>query len=570
VLLGLGIVWIAVTGYLASRQARDISTRLQQIRILVSQGDTTEAQVLATDVAQMADRLDRLTSGPAWWIGSSVPWIGDPLESIRSIASASDEVGSHVVPVLAKEIPRIDPASLRVRGDTYRLAPLAQALPGLEQADNALLSAKRKIDDAPSSTWLSLVDNKHKDLASQISQIEGYVAAATRVARIAPTMMGSDHPQTYFIGLQNEAELRGTGGLPGAWAIGRTDHGTVHFTQFGSDTALQDKGKHHLIPTGLDFGSDYNSAYGASQPTESFVDSNVSPNFPYTAQIWAAMWQKVTGQRVDGVVALDPTVLSYFLRVAGPIVAKYHVPVTADNVVSVTQKDEYALFPSNVERKPFLVSVLRATAHEVTSGSGKPVSLVRAASQAAIDHRLLIWSRYPSIERVLEQTNYSGAIPQNAQPFSGLVLNNASGGKLDYYLQRTVNYQRAGCSSTSDVSVTISLTNVAPAAGLSPYVTSRLDTPPPGAQVGDYKTLLDYYATVGAKLQSITVDGRPSTATVEQAFGHPIFRVEQQLPRGTTQTIVLHLQEPRGMAAPRIWRQPGVTPVDVDVSDQPC
>jgi hypothetical protein len=239
-------------------------------------------------------------------------------------------------------------------------------------------------------------------------------------------------------------------------------------------------------------------------------------------------------------------------------------------VVSLTEKDEYQLFPSNAERKPFLVSVLRATARKVTSGSGRPIALLRAASQAALQQRLLVWSRDPNIEKLIEQTNYAGAIPDSSQPFSALILNNASGGKLDYYLQRSVTYDRSGCGSTSDLQVTITLTNTAPAFGLSPYVTTRLDTPPPGAQVGDYKTLLDYYATRGAKLESVTFDGKPSTATVDEAFGHPIFRLEVELPRGTTQTIVFHLEEPRGTAEPRIWAQPGATPVTEDVNDQPC
>jgi hypothetical protein len=35
-LLGLGLIWVAITGYLATREARDITTRLSQIRVLVS------------------------------------------------------------------------------------------------------------------------------------------------------------------------------------------------------------------------------------------------------------------------------------------------------------------------------------------------------------------------------------------------------------------------------------------------------------------------------------------------------------------------------------------------------
>ena len=38
-------------------------------------------------------------------------------------------------------------------------------------------------------------------------------------ARIAPRMLGLDRPQRYFVAFQNNAEARGTGGLPGAFGI---------------------------------------------------------------------------------------------------------------------------------------------------------------------------------------------------------------------------------------------------------------------------------------------------------------------------------------------------------------
>src|SRR6185312_13608525 len=113
-------------------------------------------------------------------------------------------------------------------------------------------------------------------------------------------------------------ELRGTGGLPGAFAIATTRNGEIRFRRFESDAALLPPTPDHAIATGLRFGPEYEHLYGPSMPTTTFVDSNVSPNFPYAAQVWAAMWQKVSGEHIDGVVALDPTVLAYFLAATGP------------------------------------------------------------------------------------------------------------------------------------------------------------------------------------------------------------------------------------------------------------
>ena len=131
---------------------------------------------------------------------------------------------------------------------------------------------------------------------------------------------------------------------------------------------------------------------------------------------------------------------------------------------------------------------------------------------------------------------------------------NASGGKLDFYLTRAVSYERTGCGAFRDVLVTIKLSNYAPPAGLPPYVYSRLDDAPPSAQQGDYRSLVDLYASPGAELQSVTLNGEPGTASVEHDLGHPMFRFDLELPRGQTQTVAVHLREPAGTGSP--WRSP--------------
>ena len=82
--------------------------------------------------------------------------------------------------------------------------------------------------------------------------------------------------------------------------------------------------------------------------------------------------------------------------------------------------------------------------------------------------------------------------------------------------------------------------------------------------------LLDYYATRGASLRSVTVDDAFRTAGIVSDRGHPIFRIPVELPRGATTTIELHLREPAGSGRPQLWTQPGVRPQQVVVQDQAC
>lgn len=569
-LVGLSMIWLLVTGLIARSRLEELNTRVARVKVLVASGQIDQARKLAADIPRMSQQAHHLTTGPVWWVTAHIPYFGDPLEVTRGTALVTEQVGTHAVPQLIDVARLINPATLRTGGNTVRVAPLVQALPKLTEAAKALDQSTEELAQLPADTWLGVVNAKRAQFAVQLQSIRGYVDAAARAAKVLPAMMGSDGTKRYFIGLQNEAEMRGTGGLPGAFAIAAITNGKIHFERFESDAALLPPGRDHAIATGLDFGKDYNALYGPSLPTTTFVDSNVSPHFPYAARIWAAMWTKVSGQHIDGAIAVDPTALSYFLAATGPTKLPNGGVISSANVVSLTQRDNYVLFPNNAQRKEFLVAVLKAASKRLTSGAGAALNIIRAASLSGSQQRLLAWSRDPTVQTLLEETDFAGSIPSGDRPFSGVILNNAAAGKLDYYLQRSMTYSRTGCGSRRDVIVTITLKNNAPAGGLPLYVEGRADTPPPDALPGDNHTLLDYYASDGALLRSVTLNGEPTTAAAQQTLGHAVFRLDLELPRATTQTIVLHLDEPAGHGTPRIWRQPGVTPLAVRSFDQPC
>ena len=566
----LGAVWIVVTGLLARQQVVKLNDRLQAVKILVAENRIPEARKAAEGVPALARRANLLTSGPAWWTAAHVPYLGDPLKVMRVTTAAGKQVGADGVITLMDAATKLDPATLRARGNTIKLGPLEATAPTLSRQAAILSKASERIDHLPSHTWFGPVNRARASIAVQLHSIVGYVDAAANTTRVLPTMLGAERPMRYFVGLQNEAEMRGTGGLPGAFAIVVADKGTIRFTHFLSDAALLPPGNFHHLPTGLDFGEDYEAAYGSTQATQLIVDSNVSPHFPYAARIWAAMWEKVSGEKIDGAMAVDPTALSYFLNVTGPVRLPSGMVVGAQNIVSLTEKDEYTMFTDNFARKDFLVSILKAASTKLTSGVGSAGALAKTITTASKENRLQVWSASPAIESVIERTSYSGAIPKGTRPFGGLVVNNTAAGKLDYYLTREMDYRRSGCGRTRDVYVTIKLSNLAPGSGLPPYVVARIDPHRYPTEPGDNRALVDYYATTGAQLLSADLNDKPVTIQVTGDLGKKIFRFDMELPHGATQVLTLHLQEPAGSGTPQIWKQPGVTPLKLTYFNQNC
>jgi hypothetical protein len=563
-LILLGGIWLVVTGLLVRGQLQDVRAEVHQLRDEVSQGQLAQARVTLAGLQKHASRAHTLSSGPAWAVASVFPAAGDPIESVRGIAANVDRLAKTTLPALLQARQELDPATLR-RGDgSVDLAPIVRVAPMLAAADTAITSATSSVRHLPASTWLSTVDHARSDILTELQHIAGTVRSADLGARIVPAMLGNDGTKRYFVGFQNEAEARGSGGLPGAFGILQVTHGKATFLRFEKDSFLS------YLPTGLDFGRDFNQLYGGYQATSTYVNSDASPHFPYAAQVWTAMWQRKTGQRLDGALSIDPTALSYLLGPAGPVTLSDGTVVDAGNVVAMTQNTIYSRFPNSERRKAYLVKIAKAVSTHVIDSTAATSSLVDAVGRAIGERRVLVWSASSAIERLLTQTAASGAVPLTKAPYAGVWLTNEGGNKLDYYVAGSLRWTRAGCGATRKVTVTITVRNNAPAAGLPPYVTNRSDAHLYRVRPGDARDYLSYAATDGSLLDSATLDGQPTTVSAGRERGHPVYQVDLEIPRGTSRTLVLHLTEP-GSAGPLVVvPQPMVRPWVVQSSSAAC
>ena len=156
----------------------------------------------------------------------------------------------------------------------------------------------------------------------------------------------------------------------------------------------------------------------------------------------------------------------------------------------------------------------------------------------------------------------AGALPARPGPLAGVVINNAAGGKLDYYLDRRLHWIPGRCTSHGrQITARITLTNRAPASGLPYYVTQRVDEPPYRTRPGDNRLLVSYYASSGAGLRGATLDGRKVTVGSSVERGRSVYTLDMELPAQRSRTLTLHLLEPLSDRDPVLLNQPLVTPM---------
>jgi hypothetical protein len=570
-LVAVGAIWLAVTALLARQELNTVRAELPALRTALQSGDLHHANEIASSLQTHARRAHQFTSGPAWLVAAEIPWLGRPAQTARTVAAQADLVGRDVLPGVLSLTSDLNIATLR-HGATINLAPLVKAAPVLDSASFAATSAASAVANSPTDTWLGAIDSARASFATDLVALRDELVGAARATHILPSMLGESGPKRYFVGFENEAEARGLGGLPGAFAIVTAEHGEITFTQFEDDRALSG------VRADVNLGADFTARYAQDDPTGLYVNSDVSANFPDAAQIWAAMWQKKTGETVDGAIALDPSALSYLLEVTGPATLPGGQQVSASNVVALTQKDVYARFAAptssgatgrnaaNAARKAYLKQIAEAVSQKLLAG-GRSTDLIGAAARAARQRRLMVWSADPTVETLLTAANYAGTVQNDGGPYTGFVVNNASGTKLDYYLDRTMTYQRRGCGAAGDSVATFTVTNNAPASGLPTYVTQRADMSPRGARSGDTRLVITYYGTAGATVGSVQVDGNPVIVAPASENGLLSLTFDLELARSATHTITIRLDEPTTNLPLRVLQQPLVRPLHTSIGN---
>lgn len=336
--------------------------------------------------------------------------------------------------------------------------------------------------------------------------------------KLAPTVLGSEAPKKYLIVFQNSAEARGTGGIIGAFAEIEISRGKITILRQGSNAGLQS-----LNDIPITMPSEYANVYGSDPAI--WQNSNMSPHFPYAAKIWSALWQKQFNEKLDGVIATDPTALSYVLRATGPITLESGEKISANNVVEKTLSTAYQRFATdNDARKEYLVEVMKTVMQQLINGGYSKLTFAREVQTPLRDRRILFALSNPRDQSSLLPTIISGNLDNKANNEFRAVIQNISGNKLDYYLRKETHIQSKACSSPLQTTISVTITNtLRNFSSLPDYVKGRLDLNQPHGINGRHGfTVMIYGPTAAEAISVIRSDAGQEGPALAQERGRPI------------------------------------------------
>ncbi|MBL7553377.1 DUF4012 domain-containing protein [Frankia sp. AgB1.9] len=559
--------WVGVRGLLAYHelaQTRADLTRLEQ-RLL--DGDVPPPAQLAAEVGRIDRRTHSarsLTGDPVWSAAGHLPVVGCPMRAAHAMVVAVDGMATGGLPAMAQAADALNPASLR-SGMSIDLPALTRGSVPVDRSAVAAQRFRAALDAVPGCGWtgrkLGLTPARDTAMA-QARRLTGAFASLKLAVQLAPPMLGGQgEPRRYLLIVQNPAESRANGGIIGGFGLLTAQNGKLSLDNIAGNGALPQLMANSPLRTDPMLPADLTARYGPYEPTRTWANANLTPDYPTAGRFYSGQYQAGTGVSVDGTISIDPTALSYLLGATKPAVMPDGRVITAGNLVKLVESDAYSLINGEGPRDQFFADVGKAVYQAVTAGGGNTAGLLEALGRSVSEGRLLVSSNHADEEEVLAATSLGGALPTGPGPFLAVLTQNSAASKLDYWTRRTVDYRWQPRPDGSGIAtITVQVLNAAPD-GLPDYVRYRLDLGGPGGNPdGQNEVWLSVYTGVGSQLLGSTLDGRPTTLTRDSEDGHPIASTFLSLDRGKPRTLVLQVWEPAGGPVLTVRQQPLVKP----------
>jgi hypothetical protein len=475
----------------------------------------------------------------------AVPFVGRTPHAVSAIASAGMDTAS-AGKTLADAIGSLPDGlgSLAPTRGGVPLAKLETLTPAVARADALTTAALSNLETAPSGHLvLGPVADALRRALDQVGQIQRQIHAAHEILDGLPGFLGQSGPSRFFFGAENPAELRGTGGIIGAYSILTIDRGRFSFSPFRPVEGLPLLN----VRTTPSPSTNETENYAFFRRGSGFwLNANMTPDFPSAAQTLAAAYTKATGIRLAGVITADPFALKALLETTGPsLIPGLGVRVTPSNVVSFTTNGAYSRFGDQSTRKLVLGDVAQEVFKDFLASTTGTSAKIRTLSKAASDGHIHVWSSDPSMESGFAATGVGGAFdPPTGTDLLSVIQNNSSGTKLDYYQHRTIEDDiTLGPDGTAEATVKVSLENPSPTSGLPRYVIGP--HPPATQEAGENIAMSTVYCGSGCQLANGAIDGKPAKLNPGTELGHPYYQARQKIAPGSTGLLDVELSLPR-------------------------
>ena len=422
--LSLNVVCTALSVY-ELRKAADAAHEARSSLGLSDLGSAEPERHLAR-IHHHAGRARRLVRNPLVAPATVLPVAGRQLRSLGALAAAGEDLGREGAEGAARVRTLVDDTPTTAAGRVELVGTLADVLGGLHDDVAA-------IDLGPDEALVGPLDDRRRALQDDLTDAVGRLAAAERSARTVHDLLRG--PRRYLLLAANNAEMRNGSGTFLTAAVLSTNGGAFDLGETQRTSEL-------LLPApGVPVEGDLAERWGFTGLNREWRNLGMSPRFDATAALAARMWEAKTGDRIDGVLAVDVIALSAILEATGPIDVDGRT-FDARSIVDHLLHDQYGSLgdddtrtQAQAERREQLGRIAEAATESIEAGGFDSRELARGLLEAASGRHILAWSADAEEQQGWVDAGVAGRLGPDSLLVS--VINRA-GNKLDHFLRPEV------------------------------------------------------------------------------------------------------------------------------------
>jgi len=270
----------------------------------------------------------------------------------------------------------------------------------------------------------------------KLPMLTGLIGRFERHRALLSELLGGKGPRKYLFLLQNNHELRATGGFIGSYALLDVNNGIVR--DFFVDGIFNPDGqlKENIVPP---------RPMQKISAAWSLHDSNWFPDFPASAEKAIFFYEKTGGPTVDGVITLTPTIMQKLLVVIGPIdLPQYGLRVDADNFIAVIQEQVEVNYDKTKNQPKKVLADLSVMLFEKIFSIQDKVILYKIAEalvEGLNEKHILLYARHPETEALIDAAGWSGRVLQSSKDYLSVIHTNINGYKTDGVIDEIIRHK---------------------------------------------------------------------------------------------------------------------------------
>lgn len=327
------------------------------------------------------------------------------------------------------------------------LKKIFEAAPELNGIKASLNLAEAGLEQVKAPAILFFLGDKINQLKRQISQAGFILAKAVPLSQLIPALAGYPKEADYLVMLQNNDELRPTGGFLGTYGVLRVKDGDI--LSFNT---------HDIYHLDMPLENKLNLEPPA--PIKKYLnrrwylrDANWSPDWPAAAKTIERFYQTESGLNAPaekipefaGVLALTPKLITDFLKITGPLKVEGQI---------YDQPNFQDLLPYRVEKGYELLGIPAWQRKEVIGELSQELKIkifdlpaerwpeiVRAVISNLTEKNLMLYLFDGQLENLVIENGWAGEIKNYYGDYLMVVDANLAALKTDAVMSRSISYK---------------------------------------------------------------------------------------------------------------------------------